>query len=76
MLGIIFIVFLVLQCSKNFVFSAYWADCNYNDACFRSEQRNIGIIVLSDLAYVSRLFVELGLIFLAVQLVSKVTLRR
>jgi hypothetical protein len=74
---VIFIaIFLTLRIPQLMLARTYDAECNGVVTCMNTQGRSPINIVLADLIFVSRICIELGLIFLVVQLASKAVLRK
>ena len=54
----------------------YNADCNGSSHCLDTTAKKLSYTVLSDYVFVSRLCIELGLMFLAMQVVSRLFYRK
>lgn len=75
-LAILVAVFLILRIPHLFLVRTYNAECNGAVTCMNGKGREPINILLNDLIFVSRVCIELGLIFLVIQLVGKVVLRK
>ncbi len=69
-------IFLPLRITQSMLLRTYNARCNGVVTCMNVEGRDPIYIVIADLIFVSRVCIELGLIFLVVQLVGRAVQRK
>lgn len=69
-------IFFALRAPQFILERTYGNECNGSIACMNAKARNPVNTVLSDLVFISRICIELGLIFLVMQIVYKVFSRK
>lgn len=69
-------LYVILFVAKVFLERLYFAECEGVIVCMNAIGRNVVYTVLSDLAFVSRVCIELCFIFLATQLISRIFYRK